>query len=395
MKKIIIICIYFFLKLIFSQNEYSYYPKPNEHKVSEIKYKYDDGQVYKKEKFFYNKKWNLEKVKTLTPFDFLKITKKYYYDKDGKINHVSYLNKFNYVYQKDEYKYFIDKYIVKRFKINKLEEVSTFDTLDRKIGNQTFFRNKLSYTYKYTYKGNNKKYSEYFRYNSDNELEEKQTIEYNKNKEEVKIIIEKTNELTINGVTTYNNQNKILENLRIDTNGRIIRRSTFEYTKNSKIRISRAEDDVLSDKRVWLYDKNKQLISDTTYRTGILGEKFKVDYKINYFYDSNRCLLSTSTYNTYTGKLLLGRKDFYNKDRQVVKKEKYYLDELSSVSEMRNGLEILYKGYSEGKITKITNFQYDKKGNLILISEKHTDRNTVQKTKVSYDKTGKKTYTNL
>ena len=395
MKKIIIIFIYCFIQLTFGQNEYSYFPQPNEDKVREIQYKYDDGQLYKKEKYYYNKKWKLERIEVLTPFDFLEIIKKYNYDKDGKIDQISYLNKFNYIYKKDEYTHFNDKYIVKRIKLDKLENIFTFDTLDRKIKNQTFFRNKPSYIYKYIYTGNNKKYSAYFQYSPDNKLKEKQTIRYNKNNDKVKIIIEEPNKLTVTEITTYNNENKILESLRTDTNDRIIRRSTFEYNNNSKTRISRAEDDVLSDKSVWLYNKNKQLTSSTTYRTGILDETFKVNSKTNYFYDSNGLLLSTSTYNTYTKKLLLGKKEFYDKNKQVIKKEEYYLGKLSSILEIKNGLGVLEKSYSDDKVTRIINSEYDKKGNIILISEKYMDRNTILKTQISYDKIGRKIYKNL
>ena len=395
MKKNIIIPLYFLVQLTFGQNEYSYFPHPYEDKVREIQYKYDNGQLHKKEKYYYNEKWKLERVEILTPFNFLDIIKEYHYLKNGKINYISYLNKFNYIYKKDEYTYFSDKYTIKRFKLNKLKNIFTYDSLDREIENQTFFQNNPSYIYKYIYIGNNKKYSEYLQYSSDNKLKEKRTIEYNKNNDEVKIIIEEPNKLAVTEVTTYNNYNKILESLRTDSNGRVIRRSTFEYNENSKTRISRAEDNVLSDKSVWLYDTNKQLISFITYKTGILDEIFHINSKTDYFYDNYGILLSTSTYNTYTKKLLLAKKEFYDENRQIIKKEEYYLGKLSSISEIKNGLKVFEQKYYNGQVTRIINLEYDEKGSLILIIEKDVDSNTSKKTKILYDEIGRKTYKNL
>lgn len=396
MKKNILLLFFILLsQYSFSQDEYSYLPFPNDKQISEIKFVYENGNFWQKEKYYYSTENRLDRIEKLNPFDILISTKQYEYDNQNRVIQIVELNTFNYPIKKNIYKYFKDKYEVTLYdKYDEIIGIKTYDLQDRIIEHLTFNGTKESYRYVYKYIYENPLDYDYYIYAPDSTLEKKQTLRHNKiNETETQTLDEKGNIVAIEK-TLFNTEKQVVSVTLYSFENKIIGQTKFKYDKYKNLisRVSTDEKNEYQDKITFEYNKKNRLIRETYYGREILKAKPKFQSESVFIYDENNNLIETHNFNNYTGKKMLGSKEFYDKERRLTKKNEYYLGKISKVTIYENGLEILETRYNDdGTIFDIAKNEYDKKGNLITVTVTNSDNSLKEKFGYKYDETGMKT----
>ncbi|AIG30900.1 hypothetical protein IA01_10685 [Flavobacterium psychrophilum] len=394
-KNILLLFFIVFSQYSFSQDKYSYLPFPNDKQISEIKFIYENGNFWQKKKYFYSSENKIDKIEKLNSFDILISTKKYEYDNQNRIIQINELNTFNFPIKKNIYKYFEDKYVVTLYdKYEKIIGTETYDLQNRINEHLTYKVTEKSYRYVWKYIYENPLDYDYYRYAPDNTLEETQTLRHNKiNETETQTLDEKGNIVAIEK-SLFNTDKQVISVTSYSFENKIIGQTIFKYNQYKKLisRVSTGENNEYEDKITFEYDKKNRLIRETNYGREILKAKPKFQSESVFIYDENNNLIETHNFNNYTGKKMLGSKEFYDKERRLTRKNEYYLGKISKVTIYENGLEILETRYNDdGTIFDIAKNEYDNKGNLITVTVTNSDNSLKEKFGYKYDETGMKT----
>lgn len=379
-----------------AQNRYYFLAFPHEKKLSEINYIWENGAFWEKEKFYYNELYSIQKIERLNPFDILLSTEEYKYNSENRLISITKLNNFNSPTEIKKIEYQANKKIENTFdKYNNLIEIKSFDFEDRIIEHQTFKGVEYSYKYVYEYNYENPKDYDYYIITPDNDIERKQSIKFRKNGEhsEITTFSKDSNLMTVQKFK-YNLDNQILQIIKYDSKNNILEKSTFNYNKKGKLisRTSTGENNSFRDKIVYQYDKKNRLIKEIFYRSEILKPKPMFDYETIYIYDEKNNLIETNNFNSLTGKKRISEKEFYDNQRRISKKIEYYLGNISKETIYENGLENTETRYNkDGSIFDIAKYEYDKKGNLIIVTVTNSDASLKEKFGFKYDEKGNKT----
>ncbi|WP_134388413.1 hypothetical protein, partial [Flavobacterium psychrophilum] len=313
----------------------------------------------------------------------------------NRIIQINELNTFNFPIKKNIYKYFEDKYVVTLYdKYEKIIGTETYDLQNRINEHLTYKVTEKSYRYVWKYIYENPLDYDYYRYAPDNTLEETQTLRHNKiNETETQTLDEKGNIVAIEK-SLFNTDKQVISVTSYSFENKIIGQTIFKYNQYKKLisRVSTGENNEYEDKITFEYDKKNRLIRETNYGREILKAKPKFQSESVFIYDENNNLIETHNFNNYTGKKMLGSKEFYDKERRLTRKNEYYLGKISKVTIYENGLEILETRYNDdGTIFDIAKNEYDNKGNLITVTVTNSDNSLKEKFGYKYDETGMKT----
>lgn len=414
------ILIFASFQLSFAQNVHTYLPKPNEDKISEIKYIFENGAFWSKEKYYYNPDLTIDKIEELNPFNIVFFTKKYNYDDQRKLILINKFNNFDYCIEQSDYQYFVDRYIVTTFNnLKGRKDVKIYDLKNRMIEHQTYIGLKESFRYVYDYIYGSPEDHDYFVYDSQNNLERKQTLKFIENKKEsVTIDYDDKGKINFNKQFQYNTKGEILEIAKFDGSNNVVSKQQFSYNNNDQIStiitvddkntiiekiIFKYNDEKLKEsivttnengkfayKTLLEYDKNNNLIKETFYDTEIRDVTPKFDNEIVILYKNGK-IIENHLYDDLSGKKQISKKEYYDPERRITKEVKYYLGKISIETTYKNGFASTENKYNEyGKVYKITNFSYDDKGNILggIISD--LEYNYQTKFSYSYDKNGMK-----
>ncbi len=391
---------FLFLFLLFQhtygQNIHKYLPHPNEDKISEISYIYDNGKYWQKEIYYYTEDMFIDNIEEQNPFNILISTEKYYYDSKNRIDSIHKLNTFNQPIEKKIYDYYPEEYVIKiHDRNNELEEVESYDLQDRIIERLTFLGEEPSYKYLYEYLNTSSKDYNYYTYKPDGTLKEKQFLRFNENGDKSEIQTFDSNDVMISTQQfDYNLNNQIVASKKHDAEGKIIRRTLFNYNKENAIvsRVTTVENDEFSDKKVFNYDERNRLIKETVFGREILKDTPKLQSEVLYFYNDNNNLLELHRYNTYTKEIMIGGKEFFDNQNRLIKANTYHLGKISKETIYEKGLKKEQIRYDEEEaVFDISKFEYDKNGNLLVVSVRRSDGTEKEKFGYKYDVNGNKT----
>ena len=330
-KNILFLFFILFSQFSFSQDKYSYLPFPNDKQISEIKFIYENGNFWQKEKYYYLTENRIDRIEKLNPFDILISTRKYEYDNQNRVLQINALNTFNYPIKKNIYKYFKDKYVVTLYdKYDEIRGIETYDLQSRIIEHLTLKGTKKSYRYVWKYIYENPLDYDYYIYAPDNILDKKQTFRHNEiNETEIQTLDDKGNIVAIEK-SLFNTEKQVVSVTSYSFENKIISQTIFKYNKYKKLisRVSTGEKNEYQDKITFEYDKKNRLIRETNYGREILKAKQKFQSESVFIYDENNNLIENHNFNNYTGKKMLGSKEFYDEERRLTRKNEYYLGKI-------------------------------------------------------------------
>ena len=394
LKKITLLLLSIFVSMLYCQNLKYYLDPPNDSLLKEVHFVSENDQFWQIQKYYYNSNFKLEKSETLNPFNILTESKKYEYNKEGQLTSIQYLNRFNFAFERQNYEYYPNKYIITtRNESGKKINVKEFDLKNRVISELTFKKTQPSYKYTYQYIYPNSKDYDYNIYSPDGLLDERITYKFNILGGESEIYKYGNDRLLKHKIVyNYNENNKLKSIITYNTQNSIIEKTEFIYNNSYLVsRVSTGENGAFKDKLENVYNKNGKLIKSISYKPEILTNKILFDSEYQYLYNGNNNLVYIKNYNNNSGKKVIYKEYFLDNEQRLLKSREYYLGKISSEIFFDQGLEKKQIRYDEkGKIQDIILSEYDKNGNLVLVTTTLSDGTLKEKFAIEYDKSGNK-----